>query len=531
MALVIDRGAPRQPIEGFGVGSWGSPEMLAADAALMFSVETGLGLSSLRIFTTESTGIERRETSPNSSIIPGTPDAPTDALRACQFAMQYGARIFPAIWQRSGDWISAAGVGAKVAAFIADAVSRGITFAAFETLNEVDHATEAFPVPDDGAWRAYNEAVRAAVKAANPNMLFIGPATTRPQDISTWTNPILDLVDRVSWHQYGTNTAPASPQGMGAYGKLNHQTEVSTFNDTFDPSIYNGLTWANAIHQAMTVSESSLWHYCTWNYSKFTPPSYVDDNMNLLRGMDSPSPRQHTKRMWVLAHYARFIRPGFQRVTTSGASWPLTGTAYTGPTGEVVVVAFNDSDGPLTLDLTGLDGVASLTPYITDATRDLQALGPVAPAAGALSYEFPARSIITFTNYTPEDPPGAPGDTTPPTIGSFSVPSSPHASATVEVTVSATDETALHAAPYAVTVDTDAAPTTWQASGTFTLTLTEGAHTLRAYARDAAGNVVVTSRTITVSLPLTDVALRHGDSAVTLRYGSQALPVTLKYKP
>lgn len=125
-------------------------------------------------------------------------------------------------------------------------------------------------------------------------------------------------------------------------------------------------------------------------------------------------------------------------------------------------------------------------------------------------------------------------DTTAPTITGFTLPSSPHPSTSVTVTVTATD--AVGVAEYAITVDTLDAPTSWQVSPDFSLTVAEGAHTLRAYARDAALNVSDPSvAEVTVALPpdppppSEGVSLLVGGEAATVMVG--AVPVTVRVGP
>ncbi len=122
------------------------------------------------------------------------------------------------------------------------------------------------------------------------------------------------------------------------------------------------------------------------------------------------------------------------------------------------------------------------------------------------------------------------GPTDPPTVTGLDVPASPHASTDVGVTVTATDDVGV--TDYAVTVDSLDAPTSWQPTGSFTVVVAEGTHTLRAYARDGAGNVSAPYlATITVALPAPEpvgvagVFPMRGSMPMTLMHGTAAMNV------
>jgi hypothetical protein len=126
--------------------------------------------------------------------------------------------------------------------------------------------------------------------------------------------------------------------------------------------------------------------------------------------------------------------------------------------------------------------------------------------------------------------PGTQIDVAPPVVDGFTVPASPVASASVDVTIAAWDDVAPTG--YAVTVDSLDLPTSWQPAGSITVALAEGTHTLRAYARDAAGNVSAPYlATITVEIPVAPpvgawgVFPMKGSTPLTLMRGTAPMDV------
>lgn len=99
---------------------------------------------------------------------------------------------------------------------------------------------------------------------------------------------------------------------------------------------------AKLIHDALTVANMNAWHYW-WVY---------DSNTGLFTSGGNP-----TKRLWVEGNYARFVRPGYQRVGTTGtAPSGVLLSAFANPTdGTLVVVAVNDNAGstPVSLYVSG----------------------------------------------------------------------------------------------------------------------------------------------------------------------------------
>jgi glucuronoarabinoxylan endo-1,4-beta-xylanase len=188
----------------------------------------------------------------------------------------------------------------------------------------------------------------------------------------------------IATHEYGCS--PTAYPDIAAAGKEFWETEISDTNITSgEPVMASPLRVAKLINDALTIASMNAWHYW-WVYSS------ADDGLFSAAGLP-------TKRLWVEGNYARFVRPGFQRVATSGtAPSGVLLSAYTNPAdGTVVVVAINNNTGPTPIAF-HLSGPAPciLTPWVTDTNNDLASQTSVTVLGGRFSATLGGQSITTF---------------------------------------------------------------------------------------------------------------------------------------
>ena len=165
----------------------------------------------------------------------------------------------------------------------------------------------------------------------------------------------------------------------------------TTWNENWDDgSGYDGFTVASAIHDALTKGNTSGYVY--W-YGASTGAT-----RGLIQ-MDGDS-YHVSKRLWAMANYSRFIRPGATRIGATTSDSDLNLSAFRNTDGTVTVVALNASTSatPVTFDLknTGI-GKGTATPYLTDATHGTAQQQTVAVSGSALTATVPARSLVTYT--------------------------------------------------------------------------------------------------------------------------------------
>lgn len=103
------------------------------------------------------------------------------------------------------------------------------------------------------------------------------------------------------------------------------------------------------------------------------------------------------KRLWAVGNYARFVRPGWERIGATAGDTSVTAFRQAA-TGKFAIVAINagTKSKDVELNLNGLS-VSSVTPYTTSSTQDL-ATGPaIATTNGRLTVSLAPSTISTFT--------------------------------------------------------------------------------------------------------------------------------------
>lgn len=197
-------------------------------------------------------------------------------------------------------------------------------------------------------------------------------------------------VDIVAAHGYARETNPAKFTASEAAGKRVWQTEMSRLGISNDPTIQDGLEWAKRINNFMTKAEVSLFNH--WWLITEKP----DTREALIDLHTATNTYTVNKRLWTLGNWARFVRPGWERIGASATDLSLS--AFRDPaSGQFAVVAINDTTSARSVNLR-LNGfsASSVTPYTTSATLNLAAGAPVSTTSGFLNTTLPARSVVTF---------------------------------------------------------------------------------------------------------------------------------------
>jgi len=161
----------------------------------------------------------------------------------------------------------------------------------------------------------------------------------------------------------------------------------------YDGSMQDALQWARSINNYMNAG-TNAWMY--WNLDCGALQFNHDNNMCLT------DQRQNlAKRAYALGQYAKFIRPGWQRVDVTNQGSLLV-SAFKGPSHKFAIVVINQSRWPAWNQSFGLNGITSqrsqVTPWLTSATASLTAQPPVSVGSNgtALTYSIPGKSIVTF---------------------------------------------------------------------------------------------------------------------------------------
>jgi glucuronoarabinoxylan endo-1,4-beta-xylanase len=386
----VNLGDIHQKISGFGASTaWGST-MSAADANLLWSTTSGAGLSLHRIRIDYQTGH-------------------TNELSIAKAAVAYGVTVWATPWTPPvADKTGGTGTRGEVGGTLSDGQSYGAFLAGFVSYMKgqgVDiYAVSAQNEPD--AHVTYESCTYTGDSLASFIANYMGPALAgsgakiMAPETQNWCGfpnfepAILNNTVAASYtsilatHQYGC-TPKAYPEIQQA-GKEFWETEVyDTVSTTADPGMASALRIAKLIHDAMTIAEMNAWHYW-WVY-----PANNDNGALWDKPTGMPS-----KRLWIEGNYSRFVRPGFQRVGTSGTvpSGVLL-SAYTNPAdGTVAVVAVNNntSDTPLSVAVSGGATPCSVTPWVTSSSDSLASKADVALSQGRFTFSLAAQSVTTF---------------------------------------------------------------------------------------------------------------------------------------
>jgi glucuronoarabinoxylan endo-1,4-beta-xylanase len=367
-SATVTLGSQKQYIRGYGGinhAAWAG-DMTAAERALAFGNGTGqLGFSILRVPVTD-----------------GNPDSVNVAT--AKAAIAAGAIVFASPWNAAGTYASSqfAAYATHLSNFVTYMKNQGVALYAISVQNEPDYGSE-------GGWGQWSAAschdFVLSYGASIPTRLISCESFNYKK---SYYDPILNdaaalaNLDIFGTHLYGTATSDyAYPlfDAKGA-GKERWMTEHYTDSTTDANSWPNALGVASELHNAMVAAQFNAY---VWWYIK---RSYGPINNGAV-----------TKRGYCMAHWSKFVRPGFYRVdATASPASGLSLSAFKGDSGVVVVVVnTNTSSKSLSISLSG-SAPSSFTKYTTSASKSLSNEGTVAASNGSLSVSLDASSVTSL---------------------------------------------------------------------------------------------------------------------------------------
>lgn len=379
--VTVNFGDVQQTMDGFGACDRNSVELTDPLADLFFDQATGIGLSLLRTtMFDDGTGT-------------GYPANYSKAVAR-------GAKVWvapwtaPAAWKDNGSTINGghllvASYGAwadRLCAFQTNLLAdSGVNLYAISIQNEPDYsAPYSSMLYTTAEMVAFAKVLWPKMQLLSPIPRLIFSEVASQANFASYVTAMLadgttaPYVDIVAWHQYdGTNGTPIASHP-------NWQTEMSYF-DAFDATMTSALTMSASIHSALITGNVSAWHY--W---ELTAPQ--SDNEGLI-GHDGGT--QTTKRVYALGNWSKFVRPGMVRVGTTGTITGVSISAFkNASTGAYAVVVVNPTAGAISKVLSTAG--ATVTPWITDATRDLVAQTALPVVENCFTASLPALSVTTF---------------------------------------------------------------------------------------------------------------------------------------
>lgn len=216
-----------------------------------------------------------------------------------------------------------------------------------------------------------------------------GPTSTLPAFADPTINDAAasTFVGYVMTHDYCSNNPTSYTNG----NKHFWMSETSSPNTTFDPSIADGLYWAQDIHNWMTTTNVNGWNW--WSWLDIYDPRLNDALFE--RGSFTVA-----KRLWTSGNFARFVRPGWIRFGTISCPSGVFCSSYRDPaTGNFAIVAINSNGSPVnvTFTLSNFPAVASVLSYLTDASNNLTQQFTIGVSGSSLPVTLAASSVTTYT--------------------------------------------------------------------------------------------------------------------------------------
>lgn len=256
--------------------------------------------------------------------------------------------------------------------------------------------------PALATWGAANPTWQTATGLSRPK-LVVGE-TAAWSALATWIaafeadSTALAFVDIYASHQYFGNgaSAPPSPCSRPIW-----MTEVSG-QGAADVTMTDALAQVAWIYDAINTGDASAWVY--WfaedvsdnnnGWVVGTPATNWTNPANSLADWNAPTT---PKRAYAIGNFSKFVGPGSTRLSVGGSIAGVKSLSFKRADGKPVLVCINTngSSVPFSVALSGFS-TANVTPYITDATRNLAAQTAIGLSGGRFSSSLAAGSVTTF---------------------------------------------------------------------------------------------------------------------------------------
>jgi glucuronoarabinoxylan endo-1,4-beta-xylanase len=395
-------GETHQHISGFGASTaWTAPNLSDELSDQLFSVDTGIGLSLVRLRI--------------------HPSGDTGEVGTAEKAVARGARVWASPWTPPGMWKtnnSDTNGGSllpehyqdwadRLAAFAKTMSDRGLPLAMLSAQNEPNWTAEW----ETCRWMEselvtfIRDYLGPALVAHGVETPILAPETIGWTSIAAYANALLadpearKFVGAVATHGYG-GAAFAYPE-PAAHDKEFWVTELDDGSEGADRTMSSGLRVAGLIHEHLTVASVSAWHYW-WISPRSDLPITTNGALLDDQGL--------TRRAYVLGNWSKFVRPGFVRV--SATPQPQRGVRVTAfrdaSASRVVIVAvnhhFEDKEQSFSVDTAGFETFSRVVTSDADALLEVE---PVSAVDGSFAVTLPALTVTTFVADAAD---GAPAD-------------------------------------------------------------------------------------------------------------------------
>ncbi|WP_410672641.1 glycoside hydrolase family 30 beta sandwich domain-containing protein [Amycolatopsis sp. cmx-4-68] len=378
-AVVVEPSNVQQTILGFGGMNhtvWIS-DLTAAQRETAFGNGTGqLGFTVLRIPVHEDRNNWSRE------------------VATARRASELGAKVIASPWNPPASMTESFSGGKRLKYssygayaqhlndFTAFMASNGVPLYGISVQNEPDYAQQ---------WTAWTAS--EIVRFLRENAGTISTRVIAPESFQyrkAMSDPILNdatalaNVDIIGAHLYGTSFAdlPYPLFQQKGSGKELWMTEVYYPNSTDSADLWpQALDVGEHIHRALV--DGRFQTYVWWFIRRSYGPMREDG--------------QISKRGATMAHFAKWVRPGYSRITATANPQSNVYISAFKSGSRIVIVAINKNTSAADLAFTIRDtGSATAPTWLTDANATLARYNDVTVSNGAFNAQLPARSIRTI---------------------------------------------------------------------------------------------------------------------------------------
>jgi glucuronoarabinoxylan endo-1,4-beta-xylanase len=359
----IDLANIQQPIRGFGGSSAWHGQLTDADCDKLF---TTLGLSILRVRIDPDRNwadeiANARKAVARGAIVFASPWSPPPAMKDNGSAV--GGSLLPSNYSAYANWLND---------FSNTMTQNGVPLYAISIQNEPNINVTY----ESCTWTSDQMKNFIVNNAGTINTRVMMPETFNY--LKVFADPILNdpagnaNTDIAAYHWYGANR-------FGAWDNATSKGKDIWMTEFFsnDQSLNASIATAVDIHKFLTLNRTNAY---VWWWMKNPDCNIITDT-------------EIYKRGYVLGQFAKFVRPGYNRVETVGGS---NISAFTNGT-KAVVVAINTGTGSVTQTFTFQNGtVTSVTPHITSGTKNLSPQASVNVTGGSFTYTLEPKSVTTF---------------------------------------------------------------------------------------------------------------------------------------
>lgn len=392
--ITINESSLQQQITGFGVSSaWAGSYANASDPDYLWSTTTGAGLTLLRIRYGDGLAIAQAAVKYGVTVWmtpwgTGNNGSPGGADTTTQ-SNANGCKTSVPVLTNPQDWAN------TLAKYVMTAKSQGVPLYAVSAENEPDscgiNQTTSYSATQLATWIG----TYLGPAMAPLGVKVMGPETQNACGFTSYYSAIQS--DAAAWsavnilasHEYGCGTLPSEP-AIAAANKEYWETEVDTgaaSGDSPGDGIASALQTVTTMHNDLTKANLNAWHYW-WLYCSNSSGCLYDTGAKVW-----------AKRLWAMGNYARFVRPGWKRVATSGtAPSGVLVSAYVNPQNNalsVVAINSNTSSKSVSFYISG-NAPCSLTPYETSASKNLGQGTAVSVSQSRVTVTLSPQSVTTF---------------------------------------------------------------------------------------------------------------------------------------